>query len=815
MSSGAGASGARHQGTGFRILLGCAIATVVLGIYGYSQAPTGECALNAPHGFWHYFEAVYKTFALFHPEHANADSVARCHPNWATGLAAILGPASFFAAIGGIVWVLLDNQRKAWLLRRAKNHAVIVGYGGKGRERAQESAHDGDRVVAIESAATESAIAHAKEHGVLLVEGDAREERMLARARIDHAASVVVATGDDARNLSLARAIADRIRKGRGRNVHASIGNPLIRRALTSSELPGNIDIFSTEEFAAYGLCNSARFFAVADLLGHARVHVVIVGFGPLATHLTAQIIRTNLLSGLTHPAITILCSHPQEARNALRLAYPGTDGVADIRTLKYDPLGWPPDDGSLMDEVEKVGPVTAVVVLNEGAFEAVPNALAIREAARRSGRWPAPIFFAIEAHEHFGTLEHPLKGTKRYSDVLQPFDTSAALCTMRHTRERDRIARAIHERYLHVQQEHRARGIKPSNAEALRSWDDLPLTFRQASRRAADHIPAKLASAGCIVPDGALNLSIDVDQILGSPLFETLAELEHDAWAIDRRLEGWRPGPVRDDASRIHDQLVPYDKLPDEAKMLDRDQIRTLLAETLPRTGREPSPNAVRFDLWVGLIGTTNVGAADAPRLAEEVAETISRVVEARPSHYITLLSPLAPGADLIATKKALAVLEAARRPHRLLVPNAVRSGEVVDSFEARWRAGAVADLDIPAGGDWPAARKRILEEIDKVIARADCERVIELDRLPLQTDERQRQRGYRLQNAYIIGRAHVVIAAVKGDGPVEPGGTREAMLWRRSPSTIPEEFRRFRKRPNPLGAGLSDLVTVELGAG
>ena len=69
--------------------------------------------------------------------------VARCHPNIAVAIAAILGPASFLATIGGIVWVLLDDQRRAWVLRRASNHLVVVGYGAKGRERAHEGIHEG------------------------------------------------------------------------------------------------------------------------------------------------------------------------------------------------------------------------------------------------------------------------------------------------------------------------------------------------------------------------------------------------------------------------------------------------------------------------------------------------------------------------------------------------------------------------------------------------------------------------------------------------------------------------------------------------
>ena len=679
----------------------------------------------------------------------------------------------------------------------------------KGRERAEEQAHAGHRVVAIERAPTEAATAHATKHGIIVVEGDAGETRVLTRARIGRAASVMIATGDDARNVGIARVIVEQIGAVNECNIQASVSSPLVRRAFSADHIPGRIDVFSSEELAAYGLCESARFFEIADLLGQDRVHVVIIGFDSIATHLTAQILRTNMIAGFALPAVTILCPRPAEAANMLRLVYPGVADLDNVRLLAYDPHLGRLDDTALVDETERAGPLTAVVTLGEGS-EAVAHSLIVDETARRTGRWRAPIFFAAEVPQHFSALARPLTSVKRYADVLQPFDTSAALCRSRYTDERDRIARSIHARFLAVWREKRA-GVR----ESLPEWDDLPLTYRQANRRAADHIPAKLTSAGCIVPHGNIILSPHVAQIADSPLLEVLSELEHDAWMNDRRLDGWRSGPFRDDRLRVHDLLVPYSQLLDETKELDRDQIRMLLTTTLPRAVHEPDPKAVRFDLWIGLIGTTNVARADTARLTDEVAEAVSRIIEARPSHYITLLSPLAPGADLIATKKALAVLKAARRPHRLLVPNVVRWREVVDSFEARWRAGAVADLDVAAGREWAAMRKNILAEIDRLIALPECERVLELAQLPLQTTEKQRQWGYRLQNAYIVERAHVVIAAVKGAGAPEPGGTREAVLWRRSHSAIPDEFRRYRKRPNPLGPGLSDLITIDLNAG
>ena len=53
--------------------------------------------------------------------------------------------------------------------------------------------------------------------------------------------------------------------------------------------------------------------------------------------------------------------------------------------------------------------------------------------------------------------------------------------------------------------------------------------------------------------------------------LTERLAEHAHDIWAQRRMEEGWRYGPRRDDAAKLHPDLVPYAELPEPEKEYDR----------------------------------------------------------------------------------------------------------------------------------------------------------------------------------------------------------------------------------------------------
>jgi len=74
----------------------------------------------------------------------------------------------------------------------------------------------------------------------------------------------------------------------------------------------------------------------------------------------------------------------------------------------------------------------------------------------------------------------------------------------------------------------------------------------------------------------------VDTSNIELSPVLMELAELMaenvHDVWAKTRLEQGWTYGPERDDANKKHPCLIPYDQLPEEEKVYDRNtSIETL----------------------------------------------------------------------------------------------------------------------------------------------------------------------------------------------------------------------------------------------
>ena len=74
----------------------------------------------------------------------------------------------------------------------------------------------------------------------------------------------------------------------------------------------------------------------------------------------------------------------------------------------------------------------------------------------------------------------------------------------------------------------------------------------------------------------------IDTSKIELSPelmeLAEKMAENVHYVWAVTRINQGWTYGPERDDSSKKHPCLVPYNQLDESEKVYDRNtSIETL----------------------------------------------------------------------------------------------------------------------------------------------------------------------------------------------------------------------------------------------
>ncbi len=106
------------------------------------------------------------------------------------------------AIAAGVLSGVLAERRRNRTMQRMRDHVIICGYGRVGRRVAEEFRASDVPYVVLDF--HPDAVAAAKEHGDLLIEGDATEDEDLARAGLERARGLVAAADSDADNLYIA-----------------------------------------------------------------------------------------------------------------------------------------------------------------------------------------------------------------------------------------------------------------------------------------------------------------------------------------------------------------------------------------------------------------------------------------------------------------------------------------------------------------------------------------------------------------------------------------------------------------------------------
>ncbi|HNS50566.1 MAG TPA: RyR domain-containing protein [Anaerolineae bacterium] len=140
-----------------------------------------------------------------------------------------------------------------------------------------------------------------------------------------------------------------------------------------------------------------------------------------------------------------------------------------------------------------------------------------------------------------------------------------------------ERLAAAAHEVFCAAL---RAQGYRhgPVTDEtkqehsSLVAYQGLPEDEKDQNRQNVRDIPAKLAIAGYVMRPARSNEP--PFEFPGADL-ELLAEREHERWMRDKLAAGWKYAAQTDKGSRLHQCLLPWDRLPDEEKEKDRVLVR------------------------------------------------------------------------------------------------------------------------------------------------------------------------------------------------------------------------------------------------
>jgi hypothetical protein len=550
-----------------------ALFTVAIGLAGWL------------HYGYRFDNALYRTIALF----AIANEIYRVAPGttdwhflvgrW-TGLLAIFGAALF--TVGAVI-----HERAVVALAQLFGHEIVVAgaseHAGKGYEAARAA---GKSVVwigapGVEAASLRSiALTWPLEDHLRTISGYA--------GTADH---ILVAQQNDAEALTLARVAR--------KSAPAAFITVLLRDARLAEDAAemfsqSRTRVLSVGTLSARALHVDHPPFLVAQDAGHPRIHALIVGFGQTGQAIARDIIINCRTTFLGLPQITVIDPAAAALEGVMRVRSPELDACASFTFIpgSLGTHGVEPGIAELTQRIAAAGPVTVAYVCRDEDSEALGAAGVVRSLLRGGDIGQPPIFVRLsedDAVAQFGP------GPRRGLNDLIPFGDLDAIigATEFLSNAPDHAARIFSEAYR-AQLPPEVRD-DPDNRSA-RPWDALDETFRQATRDAVAHIPAKMASAGIerrlwVGVGGPPRLPPGVRLFNTDAECEHLAELEHERWNAQRRMEGWRWADIRgkDDARRRHSDLVPFDRLPEATKAYDRTIVReTQLVCSRPDDGSE-----------------------------------------------------------------------------------------------------------------------------------------------------------------------------------------------------------------------------------
>ena len=130
-------------------------------------------------------------------------------------------------------------------------------------------------------------------------------------------------------------------------------------------------------------------------------------------------------------------------------------------------------------------------------------------------------------------------------------------------------LAQAVHRLYL---EQRLGQGEPLGSTPSLVEWEDLPEEFKDSSREQGRHTRRHLAQIG-YEPRPARR-GLQGTQLTDEDV-EILARLAHERWLDERRRRGWRFGSQRDDVRKLHRDIVPWEKLSDDRREIDRYMMR------------------------------------------------------------------------------------------------------------------------------------------------------------------------------------------------------------------------------------------------
>lgn len=496
-----------------------------------------------------------------------------------------------------------------------EGHVIVTGKGVEAETLARNAARRG-AVVLIRRDVSSAELDAMAADGVAVVAGPPTDAAVLRAAGVSTADRVVAVGTEDAENVGVAAAVHKARRKPLNPgDVLVRVESAELRSYLPSRGRLRAADLFSLSEVAARLLTRSPELLDEAKKRGQDRVHVGVIGWSEDAIAVIARVFRIMWAPDFAPPRITVFVEDEEAARQEFYGRFPSVAQErvwqADIDFVRYNWRGRANPWAGLSAAEAQRGGLTALVVAPPVEGD---TALACAASlAQRATPQSIPIYVRENNDGSIGVSLASEDGARVIafgapSDVL----SSEALIE----RSLDNAAMSLHEVYLDTvvldqNKDEYERALrkhgdgasieeleKRINAGALASlrkrladsllargkftpdparpaqarWGQLPEHYISINRTAADHAVMKMWAMGWSpAPKGKSGTLPKFD---ASQINDQDSAIEHQRWAADLLLSGWRSGP-RDELEMTHTDLIPYSEFPPEKLQAAKDKDR------------------------------------------------------------------------------------------------------------------------------------------------------------------------------------------------------------------------------------------------
>jgi hypothetical protein len=563
--------------------------------------------------------------------------------DWRLALAqSSLAVLAAFTLLFGL-WSQLLAALANMLRQYGRGHIIVTGEGPQAEHLARAVAET-RAVVLARREASSSEVAALGADGVALHAGPPVEPRVIKAAGLRSADRIVAVSQSDAQNIAVAKAAQEVWPDAPPGTIAVRVEDGALRALLPADGPLHAADTLSLAEVSARLLTRSPGWLDLAAAHGYRRVHVGIVGWDATAVAAATRVLRMMWAPDLDSPAVTIFAPpglvEKAKAHFDKHLAAARDPAFAWVwsQPVQFAPYEWR-DEADVWAPLlasHAAGPLTAIVVSFASDEETLQCAAALASAADRQTA-SLPALHVRENQE--GTIGLALAGTRtlKVETFGDPDEVLSEAILL--DGELDRVARQIHEGYIHGEvlrqhaTDHRAAlragvtlGQKfslafnrlpagenvteleqafsdrfgPDALQAVRThtalrllvagrfqprhdrpaqrpWTELREHYVNSNRLAADHAIFKVTRRP----------PANGKAYTPSEITDDLCELEHRRWAADLLLSGWRWG-ARDERARLHPDLRPYSAYgPEEGDVLrdaiekDRDMWRAAPVQT------------------------------------------------------------------------------------------------------------------------------------------------------------------------------------------------------------------------------------------